>query len=896
MDGDRQLAYWRLRAALEDDHGARMDLARYVLEYLPIIGKMVDNAGALLKARTGNGSFEAYAALATRLALEVRAVYDSLRDLDPAFDLEPPVWIDEIQAIRLAPLLIEERKGNCLEFALLFAACLLRARIYPLIVVLESEGRRHAVAAVWLTEDTTPMGDAAVLSGAQTRELWETRRILAVDCSVLTEGPEGSDYASAVRTAEGWMSDGRPLFAVDLWAARMMMGILAAGNPRAILPALPSRACAYVRRPADMSRLVNARFDPATRIVNIHGLPGVGKRTLVVEAVRLWAQMAPFGDFLFFDAGDPRRLTLKRFLEKALEDLSPPAGHESSLGISDRLAISLQDKARKVKQILAAGPVLIAVANFDRVQDQRLIEFIKDTPEPSAALLSSHQRLGWGNCRYAPLRLMSRPQSLALIRNEADRYGGLRLPEKEIEALASAVDGWPTAAAVGVNRLATSEPIAVVVERLHQIDRNLDELYKYVREPWTGLPAAAVRVLGAAALFPAPVSYEALERMSGLPKQDFEDARGKVVEMAFLVPSDDGHGNKRFTVQPPPIRALSLDKLQSQPAILEDVELRAQAHYIASFPVWSRKLPGFHRILEDEIENILEVLSRLNHFQRFAHLLNLLDPCVDLLWDSGRYRELSLAWAEKGHGAARAVKDCARAIRYACRLARWHFEAGRSDLALTWAGHAETDARIGERPDDPRLLQVWGLRAVQEGNLDAAEEYLHGARAGYRTELARAPAAARDEPEFQWTIAAADIGDVWCERGNQSRRMGNLETAGGWYGKAIGGYDEPRELAAVRCEYTVDDGPRHGDRWAGFLARCFSRLGEMWRLQAAVARDLEPDAGFWRQHAEKAAQYYGQGYQVASRIHQLATAKDCEASREAVNESLRVAGILPVSR
>ncbi|RLG06102.1 MAG: hypothetical protein DRN68_07530, partial [Thaumarchaeota archaeon] len=179
--------FWDWQAACEQqDVEAQKELAHYVLEDLNEVAKIFHEAKAYLK----DPSFYAYESddPPRRAREEVKALYECLQDRKPkaggdylAYVLEDvkSVRVRGKQRVRLAREVLFWGHGVCLDWVLLFAACIFHAHIYPLIIVT----REHAVLGYWLREDDAKTFGQVVLSGADVKRLFNEQRIKVINAT-----------------------------------------------------------------------------------------------------------------------------------------------------------------------------------------------------------------------------------------------------------------------------------------------------------------------------------------------------------------------------------------------------------------------------------------------------------------------------------------------------------------------------------------------------------------------------------------------------------------------------------------------------------------------------------------------------------------------------------------
>jgi hypothetical protein len=188
-------------------------LAAFCLPGQPVLDKLLQLAGELLKRNGHDASLHGYAAAdAARLGLQAAALWNVLLGL--RLDaLAAPAPLAEAQRLRSPAQIVQGRSAGPLDCALLFAALLERMGLHPL-VVLEQE---HAYVGLWLgAEGFFPRicsEDALTL-----RKRVQLREVLLFDTGLLGKG---TPFKEAIRVAQERLNDdARFVLVLDIAQAR----------------------------------------------------------------------------------------------------------------------------------------------------------------------------------------------------------------------------------------------------------------------------------------------------------------------------------------------------------------------------------------------------------------------------------------------------------------------------------------------------------------------------------------------------------------------------------------------------------------------------------------------------------------------------------------------------
>jgi len=142
-----------------DDDQDRQWLPSFVLPRDPAVTRIVDQAQRALctLADDPEASFDGYQGLGIRAGddpgiavdLQAQALWAALTwDIGLAYVNPPPTYTAAAQRVRSPSAVLEERRGTCIDLALLLAACWERIGLRPVILLLKG----HALPGYWRSE------------------------------------------------------------------------------------------------------------------------------------------------------------------------------------------------------------------------------------------------------------------------------------------------------------------------------------------------------------------------------------------------------------------------------------------------------------------------------------------------------------------------------------------------------------------------------------------------------------------------------------------------------------------------------------------------------------------------------------------------------------------------
>ena len=125
-------------------------LPAFVMPNDPAVGRLVDEAAALLRQGTGSPSIEGYQTGPERVDEIVSAVFTAAQAREIRYSEPPASWADAGQKIRTPHEVLDGRVGTCLDTAVVLAAALEQSGVHPLLWVVEG----HAFLGYWRTESS----------------------------------------------------------------------------------------------------------------------------------------------------------------------------------------------------------------------------------------------------------------------------------------------------------------------------------------------------------------------------------------------------------------------------------------------------------------------------------------------------------------------------------------------------------------------------------------------------------------------------------------------------------------------------------------------------------------------------------------------------------------------
>jgi hypothetical protein len=217
-------------------------LAAFVLPNHPALAPVLRRAGELLGEETGDPSLSGYQSRdPLRVLAMAGAIYRAIQERDITYINPPASFESQGQKILLPDQVLGDRLATCLDISVLYAACLERAGLRPLLVLIEG----HALAGFWLQESGFPQvtveGEAAIL-----RKRCRLEEAQVVEITAVTARPSLDFLSSMDAGMERLENPGESFFAVDVHQARIQqirpLPVRARGPGGELLEANPGEA------------------------------------------------------------------------------------------------------------------------------------------------------------------------------------------------------------------------------------------------------------------------------------------------------------------------------------------------------------------------------------------------------------------------------------------------------------------------------------------------------------------------------------------------------------------------------------------------------------------------------------------------------------------------------
>lgn len=287
---------------------------------------------------------------------------------------------------------------------------------------------------------------------------------------------------------------------------------------------LPNQTTSFIGRSSERSEIAALLADPACRLLTLHGVGGIGKTRLALQAAD--HQLPNFAHGVYFVPLAPVNS----------RDLIP-AAIASALDI---VIMSSEDIRVQITRFLHDRQILLLIDNFEHLLDG--VELLTDILQaaPNAKLLvTTRERLNiqeeWGfpldglrfpdDTSSAPLTEFSAVQLFLQRARQAEPHFSLNENAEAVKTICQKVDGMPLALELAASWL-RALTCAQIAERITQntdflttTHRNIPERHRSLRsvfeQSWALLTPIEQQVLGQLSVFRGGFDLDAAERVTG---------------------------------------------------------------------------------------------------------------------------------------------------------------------------------------------------------------------------------------------------------------------------------------------------------------------------------------------------------------------------------------------
>jgi tetratricopeptide (TPR) repeat protein len=415
----------------------------------------------------------------------------------------------------------------------------------------------------------------------------------------------------------------------------------------------------FVGREQEMTKIYEL-LSPANRhfLVTIDGIGGIGKSALALEVAHRYLQEAaslPASerfDAIIWTSAKQTMLTAEGIIKRkhalhTLDDIYTTIS--VTLEREDITRARLDEQHEIVRKILTQQRVLLIVDNLETVDDETVLEFLRELPAPTKAIVTTRHRL---DVAY-PIRLAGMPwgEAKSLIVQECNKRG-VTLIDNQAHKLYERTGGVPLALVWSIAQIGFGYSTETVLSRLGDPKGDIARFcFEGVVEHIRGTDAH--KLLMALTLFATDADRDALGYVAGLGEDDLSRDEGLVVLEKLSLVNKRG---ERFALLPL-TRSYSLYEVEYS----TDFTQRATKRWMAQLTGLLKSKADWYWIEDQAVimregENFRGLLEWATSHGDYETALQVMRPSVMYLQYSGRRVEALKLALDGKEVAGQAVK------------------------------------------------------------------------------------------------------------------------------------------------------------------------------------------------------------------------------------------------
>jgi len=345
----------------------------------------------------------------------------------------------------------------------------------------------------------------------------------------------------------------------------------------------------------------------------------------------------------------------------------------------------MPEKEFQVSELLRKHNCLIIINNFEMVTDRGIVEFLRNLPESSKALITTRHQT-FRDARPISVHGLEYDETLLLISEEMKRLGlqSLEFSDEAYREIYERTGGIP---------LAIKWSLGQIKQRGQSLDSVLDSLYHAQGDlfafifdrAWGLLTDFSKHILVTLPMFPARASKESVAAVADIPEPALTEGLGQLVEMWLIEPRFDTSGDARvwYSIHPL-VRAYASHRQIELGEFIAAAKVRFIGYYRDFAKVHGGNEVGdrsrYDR-LADELENIQGVLQQCLAENRWEEAKEIADSIMTFLSVDG-YWEIRADLCRRLLDIAKERKDQPAEALFLGRLA--FILAYRGDCAAAW--------------------------------------------------------------------------------------------------------------------------------------------------------------------------------------------------------------------
>jgi LuxR family glucitol operon transcriptional activator len=423
--------------------------------------------------------------------------------------------------------------------------------------------------------------------------------------------------------------------------------IISTIKSRSIPQNLPSPTYTeFIGREADMKKLLE-RLSPdhGAHMITVHGIGGVGKTALVLEAAYLCLKASrenlvglPRFDVIIFTSAKQQELIPDSILrrqqgQRNLRDIFREIAN--ALGDPTIIQSPPNDQFDRVRQSLSKQRTLLIVDNMETIEDRdEVIEFLYNLPICIKVVITTREQIA-----LLPIHLRNLPleDGLQLIQQQAEEKG-IVINHEDSQRLYNHTGGIPLAIVYALGQVSSGYSLDSVLDRLASATGDVARFcFEQAVQRMTG--QSPHKLLMSLAIFPDSPIQAALAEVAGLTAalDSVNDGLARLQQLSLVSLNPE---KKRYEML-----SLTREYALAELAAYPEFEQEARRRWVKWYLNFAQSYAGedwekwiHYDKLEEEQGNLREVLywcKDQDHYQEVRDLWLLLNHYANLYayWD-----------------------------------------------------------------------------------------------------------------------------------------------------------------------------------------------------------------------------------------------------------------------